>query len=435
MDKIVALCKRRGFVFPVFRDLRGDREHLRLRPLRRAAQEQRHRRVVEGDDPGARRRGGARLGDHPAPARLGGLGAPGRVHGPAGGLQGLQAALPGRPPRGGPVRQGALQAARRARRLRPHGRPRLQPDVRDLDRAGEGRRLHGLPAAGDRPGHLPGLQDHARVRAPQAALRHRPGGQVLSQRDHARQLRLPHARVRADGDGVLRAAGRGAAVARVLAGRAPRLVRAPRAGPRPAAPARARARGAVALLERHQRRRVPLPDRLVRARGHRQPRRLRPHPARGVLRREARVRGHGHPGALRPARDRAGRRRGPHHAGAALRRLRRGGGRGPPAHAAAAEPAPGSGEGGGAAAREPRRHARGGPRALRGLARRASPPSTTPAARSASATGARTRSAPPGASPWTARPSRTAPSRCATATRWSRCASGWTRSGTRSSGG
>ena len=36
----------------------------------------------------------------------------------------------------------------------------------------------------------------------------------------------------------------------------------------------------VALLVRHQRRRVPLPDRLVRARGDRQPRRLRPHPAR-----------------------------------------------------------------------------------------------------------------------------------------------------------
>ena len=39
----------------------------------------------------------------------------------------------------------------------------------------------------------------------------------------------------------------------------------------------ARRRRAVALLERHQRHRVPLPDRLVRARGDRQPRRLRPH--------------------------------------------------------------------------------------------------------------------------------------------------------------
>ena len=55
-------------------------------------------------------------------------------------------------------------------------------------------------------------------------------------------------------------------------------------------PARARARrlGALALLERHERSRVPLPDRLGRARGHRQPRRLRPAPARRVLRHQAR---------------------------------------------------------------------------------------------------------------------------------------------------
>ena len=51
-------------------------------------------------------------------------------------------------------------------------------------------------------------------------------------------------------------------------------------------------RRALALLERHQRRRVPVPDRLVRARGDRQPRQLRPHPARQVLGPEARVRRH-----------------------------------------------------------------------------------------------------------------------------------------------
>ena len=55
------------------------------------------------------------------------------------------------------------------------------------------------------------------------------------------------------------------------------------------APARARPRRALPLLLRHERRRIPLPDRLVGARGDRQPRRLRPDPARRVLRREARV--------------------------------------------------------------------------------------------------------------------------------------------------
>ena len=51
----------------------------------------------------------------------------------------------------------------------------------------------------------------------------------------------------------------------------------------PPARARARRRRALALLERHERHRVPLPDRLVGARGHREPRRLRPAPARRVL--------------------------------------------------------------------------------------------------------------------------------------------------------
>ena len=47
-----------------------------------------------------------------------------------------------------------------------------------------------------------------RPRRGEAALRHRPDRQVLPQRDHARELRVPHPRVRADGDGVLRAARR-----------------------------------------------------------------------------------------------------------------------------------------------------------------------------------------------------------------------------------
>ena len=46
----------------------------------------------------------------------------------------------------------------------------------------------------------------------------------------------------------------------------------------------ARPRRAVALFGRHERRRVRVPVGLGRARGHRQPHRLRPHPARQVLR-------------------------------------------------------------------------------------------------------------------------------------------------------
>ena len=62
---------------------------------------------------------------------------------------------------------------------------------------------------------------------------------------------------------------------RALARRARALVHRPRDPARPPAPARPRADRALALLERHQRRRVPVPDRLAGARGDRQPRRLR----------------------------------------------------------------------------------------------------------------------------------------------------------------
>ena len=66
-----------------------------------------------------------------------------------------------------------------------------------------------VPAAGDGTGHLRQLQERHVLDAREAALRHRADRQELPQRDHARQLPLPHARVRADGDGVLRAPGRG----------------------------------------------------------------------------------------------------------------------------------------------------------------------------------------------------------------------------------
>ena len=79
----------------------------------------------------------------------------------------------------------------------------------------------GLPAAGDRAGHLGQLRQRADDEPEEAAVRYRADRQVVPQRDHPRQLHLPHARVRADGDGVLRAPGRGAEVVRVLVRDAP----------------------------------------------------------------------------------------------------------------------------------------------------------------------------------------------------------------------
>src|SRR5665647_1485234 len=78
--------------------------------------------------------------------------------------------------------------------------------AQDLPRCHAGRGRTALPAPRDRPGHLPQLRQRDELLAQEAALRHRPDRQELSQRDHARQLPLPDPRVRADGDGVLRRA-------------------------------------------------------------------------------------------------------------------------------------------------------------------------------------------------------------------------------------
>ena len=94
----------------------------------------------------------------------------------------------------------------------------VQPDVQDVHGARRGQRQRGLPAAGDGAGDLRQLPERAAVRAAEGAVRHRPDRQGVPQRDHAGQLHLPHARVRADGDAVLRRAGHGRRVVRALAG-------------------------------------------------------------------------------------------------------------------------------------------------------------------------------------------------------------------------
>ena len=96
-------------------------------------------------------------------------------------------------------------------------------------------------------------------------------------------------------------------------------LRAPR---EPPARPPARRRGALPLLLRHERPRVPVPDRLVGAGGDRAPRRLRPHRAHAGLRDEARV--GGRRGALHASRRRARARREPLDARVHGRRVRRG---------------------------------------------------------------------------------------------------------------
>ena len=104
-----------------------------------------------------------------------------------------------------------LRHPRRVHRAADVQRPAVDPPRRDRGRVGPG-----LPAAGDRAGHLHQLPQRAAVLAEEAAVRHRPDRQVVPQRDHPGQLHLPDPRVRADGDGVLRQARHRRGVARVL---------------------------------------------------------------------------------------------------------------------------------------------------------------------------------------------------------------------------
>ena len=270
---------------PLVGDLRRPRVGLRLRALRRPAQAEHPRPLARGDGAGARRHRRARHGDHPPPARVGGVGPRRRIQRSARRLPDVQAALPRGPARAVAVRQEAEQAPRRAHRVRPDRAAAVQPDVRDDDRARAGVRREGLPPARDRAGHLRQLQERAPARPAASAVRDRQRRrQVVPQRDHARQLPLPDARVRADGDGVLRPARRLDGLVPLLGAGARRLVPALRPARVHAARPRAHRRGALALLERDERPRVPVPDRLVGARGGREPRRLRPQSAHRALR-------------------------------------------------------------------------------------------------------------------------------------------------------
>ena len=90
----------------------------------------------------------------------------------------------------------------------------VQHDVQDAGGRRRGHVVDGLPAPRDGAGHVRQLQERARDDARQGAVRHRAAGASVPQRDRRAQPALPHARVRADGDGVLLRAGHGGRVVR-----------------------------------------------------------------------------------------------------------------------------------------------------------------------------------------------------------------------------
>ncbi|CAA9328437.1 MAG: Glycyl-tRNA synthetase, partial [uncultured Gemmatimonadaceae bacterium] len=350
---------------PELRDLRRRGIGVGLRAAGRGAQAQPQGAVVELDGAAARRRGRPRRGDPHAPAHLGGERPRGRLRRPARGLQGVQGPLPGRQARGRAVPAEAEPEARRRRAVPAHRAAAVQPDVQDVHGGGGGERRHRVPAPGDRAGDLRELPERAAEHPAEGAVRDRADRQGVPQRDHAGELHLPHARVRADGDAVLRRARHRHGALRVLEGGADAV--AQRARARPGAPRVPPARGARAGALRPRRVRHPVRlRRLVRlpgGGGAAQPGRLRPHPAPAVLGQEARVLRPAAEQALRALRDRDERGRGPRDARRARERVPRGErrGRGRGARGARPPPRAGADQGGGVRAHQEGRAARDGP--------------------------------------------------------------------------
>ena len=273
MDKIVSLCRRRGFVFPSSEIYGGlgstfDYGHYGVLVKNNIRARWLEAMVQERDDIVA-----DRLGDDPPSAGLGGVGPRRGLHRPARRLPHLQAALPRRQARGLAVRQEAVEAARGVLRVRPDRAAPVQPHVRD----------HGRPGGrGGRPRRSSGRRrrraSSSTSRTSLQLARRRPPFGIAQVGKSFRNEITP-------GNFLFRVRefeqmemeffvppARGRAVVPLLDRRPVRVVRQVRAAAVAAARAGARAGGALALLPGDERHRVRLPDRLVGARGRRQPR-------------------------------------------------------------------------------------------------------------------------------------------------------------------
>ena len=273
MDKIVSLCRRRGFVFPsseIYGGLGSTYDYGHYGVLLKNTIRQRwlEAMVQERDDIVA-----DRLGDHPPPAGLGGVGPRRGLHRPAGRLPHVQAPLPRRPARQARSAAGSRRSTRARRRVRPDRGAAVQPDVPDDGRPGRGGRLEGVPAAGDGAGDLHQLQERRPARAPasrrsgsrrpasRSATRSRPGTSSSASASSSRWRWSSSSRRPRPRSGTATGSTRGSAgTSGTGCARSHLRVREHGAG------------GALALLAGDERHRVRLPDRLVRARGRRQPR-------------------------------------------------------------------------------------------------------------------------------------------------------------------
>ena len=331
MDRVVNLAKRRGLIFPSSEIYGGFRSTWDYGPLgvllKRNVKDAWWRSMVQLRDDVV----GLDAAILMAPQVWEASGHVATFIGPAGRLPQLQRAAPCRPPARSPARArtcGAKGSFTEARQFNLMFKTHVGP-VEDSS-----------SVAYLRPETAQGI--FVNYKNVQTTARKKPPfgiaqvGKSFRNEITPGQLHLPDARVRADGDGVLRAARRGREVVRVLGAATLPVVRRARHHRGAAAHPAPRPRGAVALFGRHLRRRVHVPVGLGRARGHREPHRLRPHPAREVLRRGPHLLRPGAGAALRPARGRAGGRRRPRDARVPPRGVHRGRGARREAHGVAA---------------------------------------------------------------------------------------------------
>ena len=213
MDKIVALCKRRGFIFPSLGDLRRPRLDVRLRPLRRPAEDQRQERVVAGD---ARRSATTSSRWTRRSSSTRGCGRPAAT----------SPASPTRSSTAATCKQRFRADHLDELRVPGASRPSTRARDRDCDLT-EARDFNLMFETTVGPVKESGSVAYLRPETAQGIFinfknvlqfsRKKPPfgiaqvGKSFRNEITPGQLHLPHARVRADGDGVLRPAGRGAA--------------------------------------------------------------------------------------------------------------------------------------------------------------------------------------------------------------------------------
>ena len=216
--------KKTRIRIPRRRNLRRNALRMGLRSFGNRTQRQHKTPVVENHGHNAPRRCRSRHLRNPAHKRMGSLRTRKRIQRPAYRMSLMPQAAPRRHNAGSIRTQARTHAAKQRRhalsRLRNKRTvdrtARLQHDAANPFRTRRRRKLATLPATRNRAGNLRRLQKRSRIVKTKTAVRNRKHRQKFQKRNNARKLHLPHARIRTDGNGILRQTRRRRTMAPVL---------------------------------------------------------------------------------------------------------------------------------------------------------------------------------------------------------------------------